>query len=126
MRRYGRRGFFLLWAELAVCLVMLLAGSVMAVIANAAYDWRMSRETADAVLIAEEMLETMKYNRRFGGKLAVPAEAERNSRIYRIEASTETETREGLRMDAAVCTVTTPSGETVSFRTFIGAHETLP
>lgn len=126
MKKRGRRGFFLIWAELAVCIVMLLAGSVMAASAGAARYWRMTQESADAVLLAEEMIETMKYDRRFGKDLSIPTEAVRNGRTYRIETMIEAERKEEILMDTAVCIVTAPSGERISFRTFIGAHELLP
>lgn len=126
MKRRGRRGFFLIWAELAVCIVMLLAGSVMAASAGAARYWQMMRESADAVLLAEEMVETMKYNRRFGKDIFIPTEAMRNGRTYQIETVIEAEQKEEILMDTAICTVTAPSGERISFRTFIGAHEILP
>lgn len=121
MKRHGRRGFFLIWAALSICIVMLLAGALMMLIGTAARHAGRAQETADAVLIGQEVMETLKTNRRFHAALPIPEAAERNGRTYRIEVMRTMEAVEGLPMETVSVTVSGGSGA-VTFRSLLGGQ----
>lgn len=114
-----RKGFLLLWVQMASCLLLILGGSVFALAASAARAEARAEETAEMTLIAEEAVETMKYDACFGGG-AVPAEAERNGRRYRIASSRFPVSVGGAACMEAAVTVTAESGAAVSFCTLLG------
>lgn len=114
-----RRGLLLLWVEIAAAILLLLAGSALALVAGAARSAAEGERQADMTLLAEETLETMKYNERFRRALALPSAAERNGLSYQVAAARYTRTIGGLSFAAAEVTVTAPDGETLTLRTLL-------
>lgn len=122
-----RNGLLLLWVQMASCLLLILGGSALALTAAAARAEARAAETADMTLLAEEAMETMKYNERFGASLPIPQEAERNGKRYAVEARREPASPGGLSCTAAAVTVTAERGRAVKFRAIIGpAEEAAP
>lgn len=124
-----RRGLLLLWVEIAAAILLLLAGSALALVAGAARSAAEGERQADMTLLAEETLETMKYNERFRRALALPSEAERNGLSYQVAAARYTRTIGGLSFAAAEVTVTAPDGESLTLRTLLAPaveEEVLP
>ncbi len=124
MRR--RKGLLLLWVQMASAVLLLLAGSALALTASAARGEARAEETAEMTLLAEEAVETMKYDARLGGEAAVPEGAERNGRRYAVEVRREAVLVEGVPCEAAAVTVTAADGAALTFRTLLGpaAEET--
>lgn len=114
-----RRGFLLLWVQMASCLLLLLGGSAVALTASAARSEARAEETAELTLAAEEAMETMKYGERFGGG-AVPGEMERNGRRYRVVSARFPASVNGVSCVEAEVTVTAESGAAVSYRMLLG------
>lgn len=114
-----RRGLLLLWVEIAAAILLLLAGSALALVAGAARSAAEGERQADMTLLAEETLETMKYNERFRRTLTLPTEAERNGLSYQVAAARYTRSIGGLSFAAAEVTVTAPDGETLTLRTLL-------
>lgn len=119
-----RRGLLLLWVEIAAAILLLLAGSALALVAGAARSAAEGERQADMTLLAEETLETMKYNERFRRTLTLPTEAERNGLSYQVAAARYTRAIGGLSFAAAEVTVTAPDGETLTLRTLLAPAET--
>lgn len=118
---YGRNGFFLIWTELAVCLVLLLASAVGFTAANAIrYVTAAERETT-ALLLAEETMETIKYNTRFDAALPLSASVTRNGHSFRIDTESGTETVSGIPVTFAQVTVTDENGRECRFRMLTGS-----
>ena len=112
----GRNGFFLIWAELAVCLVLLLATAVGFVCATAIrYSAAAERETT-ALLLAEETMETMKYNARFDAALPLSSAVLRNGHSFRVDTESGTETISGIPVTFAQVVVTDEDGRECRFR----------
>ncbi len=116
----ARKGLLLLWVEIAAALLLLLAGSALSLMGMAARALSRGQEAADMTLLAEEAIETMKYNERFGRTLSLPSSEERNGRTYTVTALREQTTAGGLPFAAASVTVTAPGGETLSLTTLLG------
>ncbi len=116
----GRRGFFLIWANVAVCLLLLLAGAAATAVGAALrYDAMAAREET-ALLLAEDALETMKYNARFGETIAVPTSVSRNGTDFRVRTETIVESVSGIPMKKVRVTVEDGTGYTVSFSCLVG------
>ena len=116
----SKKGFFLIWAELAVCLVLLLAAAVGFACATAIrYSATAERETT-ALLLAEETMETMKYNARFGAAVSIPSAAVRNGHSFRIDTQSGTETVSGVPVTFAEVVVTDEDGRECRFRMLTG------
>lgn len=117
----GRCGFFLIWAELAVCLVLLLATAVGFACAHAIrYVTRAEREST-ALLLAEEAMETMKYNARFDAALPISGAIERNGHSFRVETESGTETVSGIPVTFAKVVVTDEDGRECRFKILTGS-----
>ncbi len=91
----------------------------MAVGAALRYDAMAAREET-ALLLAEDALETMKYNARFGEMIAVPTSVSRNGSDFRVHAETMTESVAGIPMKKVRVTVEDEKGYTVSFSCLVG------
>ncbi len=112
----GRNGFFLIWAELSVCLVLLLAAAVgFACVHAIRYVTAAERETT-ALLLAEETLETMKYNARFDTARPIASTTTRNGHSFRIDTESGTENVSGISVSFAQVVVTDEEGRECRFR----------
>lgn len=100
-------------------MVFLLSGALMALVGTAARYVNRSQEAADAMLIGQEVMETLKANARFHRGIPVPAEVERNGRTYRVEVQREIEMVEGLPLEMAAVTVG-HAGGAVTFHHVLG------
>ena len=109
-RHSSRQGFLLLWANLAVLILFLLAGAVLALAGAAARGIAASESAADRVLLAQEVMETMKYNTRFHEAVPIPQAAERDGRRYRVHAGIEPYEEGGIPLRRLFCEVTGEDG----------------
>ncbi len=116
----SKKGFFLIWAELSVCLVLLLATAVGFVcVAAIRYVTAAERETT-ALLLAEETMETMKYNARFDAALPLSSTITRNGHSFRVDTESGTETVSGIPVTFAQVVVTDEDGRECRFRMLTG------
>lgn len=118
-KNYKRRGLFLIWANLAICLVLLLGGAAFWSVGMIAKHVGQAEKESDMLLLAQETMEILKYNHRFGKNLSFPGVTERNGRSYSVEISVESVSVEGVPMKRAVCTVTPEEGEALVLRTLL-------
>lgn len=116
----GRNGFFLIWAELAVCLVLLLATAVGFVCVHAVRYITQAEQEATALLLAEETMETMKYNARSDITLPIPAAVTRNGHSFQVATANGTETVSGIPVTFAQVVVTVADGHEYRFRMLTG------
>lgn len=115
-----RHGFLLLWANAAILILLLLAGSVLGLAAMTARQIDQSISAADRLFLAQDAMETMKYNLRFHGMVPVLSKAERNGRSYRISATTGPASAGGLPMRKLTVEVTDERGEKTRLETLAG------
>ena len=117
---HGRRGFFLIWANLAVCIVLLLVGAAALALQSALrYDILATRDVT-AILLAEEALETMKSNARFGTAIAIPTTVSRNGSEFKVRTEEGTESVSGISMKRVSVTVTDIEGRETKFFCLVG------
>ena len=124
-----RRGFLLLWANIAVLMILVFAGAAAAMLAQAAARGRAAKAAADRVFLAQEVIETMKYNERFRAEIPLPGASGglgetytvvRNGKTYTVTAGTNRRETEGIPMKALTCTVAGEDGETLTLWTLSG------
>lgn len=122
-KNYRRRGLFLIWANLAICIVLFLGGAAFWSVGMASRHAALAEKESDMLLLAQETLEIVKYNHRFRQNLSVPTDEERNGRNYRVEVSKESKIVEGIPVFFAVCTVIPEEGEILTLRILLGGQE---
>lgn len=115
-----RKGFLLLWVQMASAMLLLLLGGVLALMASAERSAFHAEETADMTLLAEEAMELMKSDPSAGLLPVIPTEEERNGRRYTVETRREITDTAGISCTTAVVTVRSDSGTALSFRTLTG------
>ena len=110
-----RQGFALLWVVSAVSIVFLLGGTAFFML-RAALRYEQSMEVeADEAFLAQEVMETIKYNSRLDGTLPVSSgDLERNGRQYHILIEENHRMIEGVEMREVSCTVTDKTGTSFS------------
>lgn len=67
-----RKGFLLLWVQMASAMLLLLLGGVLALMASAERSAFHAEETADMTLLAEEAMELMKSDPSAGLLPVIP------------------------------------------------------
>lgn len=110
-----RQGFALLWAVSAVSIVFLLGGTAFFMLRAALRSEQSMEIEADEAFLAQEVMETIKYNSRLDGTLPVPSgDLERNGRQYHILIEENHRMIEGVEMREVSCTVTDKTGTSFS------------
>ena len=117
--RERKRGFLLVWAAVSMTLVLLLGGGLLFLTGTAARYVRRSSDRAEAVLIGQEMMETMKSNARFHTELPIPSEVVRNGKTFHIDAEKSTQIMNGIPMRQVAVTVS-GGEEQIQFQSLVG------
>ena len=120
----GRRGFLLIWANVAICVVLLMAGALAMAMQTAIRYEAASRRDTTALHVAEDAMEKMKYNARFGKNVTIPTFVSRNGSDFRVKAETGTESVSGITMKKVRVMVEDENGRGISFSCLVGRDKT--
>ena len=101
-----RSGFVLLWAVSAVSVVLLLGSTAFFALRTAVRYETDTEIATDEVFLAQQVLETVKYNHRFHEAVDFPSgTVVRNGREYQVEIREEGMVLESVTMKKIICTV---------------------
>ncbi len=114
-----RRGLFLVWTTIAISVVMILGSGLLGLTGAAGRAMRKAQNHMDAVLLGQEMMETVKSNARLHTHIPLPSEVVRNHRTFQIQVDIITRRVDGMAMDHATVTVA-DGDETVKFQSLLG------
>ena len=101
-----RKGFLFFWLLLGLPLVSLTGAALFFIFLQVLQYEKERQIMRDEIFIAQEVLQKVKYNVRFGKREEIPlGETERNGRIYKVELERENIRIEGIFMTETVCRV---------------------
>lgn len=101
MKGSGRKrsGFMLVWAAAALCVILLLAGAVMAAFSEALRRQGMAESSLDGIHLLQETMEIIKYNHAYHTALPITeGETVRNGKTYQVQIQSGTKEAEGILM----------------------------
>ncbi len=115
-----RKGFVMIYALSAILITSLLAAGAASAIRYALSLERERERGLDEVLIAQDVMEREKYNRRFSAsEPSLGNEIERNGRRYEVEVNRRLRVVEGIPMVEISCTVKSAGEEGIRLATLM-------
>lgn len=121
---HKRRGLFLIWTAISISVVLLLGGGLLSLIGTSARAMRKSQDHVTAILLGQEVMETVKSNARLHTHIPIPQEAVRNQKTFQIKVDTSVTRVDGISLDNVVVTVV-GGEETVKLQSLLGKRRDM-
>lgn len=118
-----RQGFIILWAAAALCVILLLAGAVMAAFSEMIRREGMAESSLSGMYLLQETMETIKYNHAFQQSLPVPGgRIFRNGKPYEVTVVSGQRDAEGISMKSVMVQVEGPYDVIQSAELLLAPH----